>query len=90
MGVDSAMRFLVRMSEEPAFRKRFIGLTDKNARLEFLKKEGFYFTQAECERAMGGKSGELTDEQLDAVSGGGAGYGDNTWNPPGQKAPCGW
>lgn len=75
MSIESAKSFIERMNTDGEFAKRAMEQRDKNRLSAFLKSEGYEFSEEEYDagsQALG--SGELSDEQLDAVAGGGIIY----------------
>lgn len=91
MSLSSAKEFIEKVKADQAFRENFESTEDKDARLKLLEKEGFYFTEAECRQAIAEDEGELSDDQLDNVSGGAGGpQGQAAFKSFGKKQPCGW
>ncbi|MEN6462097.1 MAG: Nif11-like leader peptide family natural product precursor [Syntrophomonas sp.] len=66
MSIHSAKKFIERMKTDEDFAKKVIACKDSEERLAFVKMEGFDFTSAEITQ----KAGELSDEELERVSGG--------------------
>jgi len=61
--------FMKKWSEDKAFVSKYTALM-VDGLVEQAKKDGFGITKADAERLMG-KGGELSDEELSAVAGGG-------------------
>jgi len=66
MSLDSAKAFVDKMKIDEDFRKKVTDCKDNEARKAFVKTEGFDFSAEELKKC----TGELSDEQLDAVAGG--------------------
>ena len=73
MSVENAKNFLERIKSDDSFRES-IGKADSfEARAKLVKAAGYEFTKAEMEQAHpAGSGGELSDEELESVSGGSA------------------
>lgn len=67
MSVESAKKFMERMKTDEAFANKVKECKDNEARMAFVKGAGFDFTIEEIK----GIQGELSDDELDAVAGGG-------------------
>ena len=73
MSVDNAKKFLERMKSDGAFRESIAKADGFEARAKLVKGAGYDFTKAEMEQAHPhGSGGELSDEELESVSGGNA------------------
>jgi predicted ribosomally synthesized peptide with nif11-like leader len=66
MSIESAKAFLERVKNDEDFRNSVGEITTTEERMEFVKKAGFDFTKEEIEKF----TSELSDEELDKVSGG--------------------
>lgn len=75
MSVESAQQFTQRMSSDEVFRNSLASAKSDAAREELIKEAGFNFSAQELMIVMPKQAldTELTDEQLDAVNGGGVG-----------------
>jgi len=67
MSVESAKKFIEKVKADEAFAKKVKECKDSEARLAFAKASGFDFTAEEIK----GLKTELSDDELDAVAGGG-------------------
>jgi len=67
MSVESAKQFIEKMKTDEAFAQKVKECKDSEARMTFVKESGFDFTTEEVK----GLQGELSDDELDAVAGGG-------------------
>ena len=67
MSVESAKSFMEKIKTDEEFAKKVKECKDAEARMAFVKAEGFDFTVEEIK----GIQGELSDDELDAVAGGG-------------------
>lgn len=65
MSIESANAFKKRMNEDEEFRNRIMSIEDTEARWAAIVAEGYEFTQSEF------NGGELNDDDLDGVAGGG-------------------
>ena len=79
MGIESANAFIEKMNTDAEFAKKAMEQRGEEQIAAFLKAEGYEFSKEEYEeeyeagrQALG--SCELSDEQLDAVAGGGIIY----------------
>ena len=70
--MDSAKAFIEKMKSDEGFHNRVMAIKGVDERLQFMSSEGFDFTQDEIKQV----TEELSDEQLDAVAGGGDGWLD--------------
>ena len=68
MSIESAKLFIDKMKADEDFAKQVNEFKDSSARMAFVKAEGFEFSAEEIAEAKG----ELSDEELEAVSGGSA------------------
>lgn len=66
MSVESAKAFIEKMKTDEGFAKKIKECSDNEARMAFAKESGFNFTVEEIKL-----EGELSDDDLDAVAGGG-------------------
>ena len=66
MSVESAKLFIERMKTDKEFAQKVTDCKDTEARIAFVKAAGFDFTSDEAKKA----TGELNEEELDALSGG--------------------
>jgi len=66
MSIESAKTFVEKMKNDEDFRKKVTECKDNEARKAHVLKEGFDFSVEELKKC----TGELSDEQLDAVAGG--------------------
>ncbi len=66
MSLDQARLFIEKMKSEEAFRDRILAIKDVDARLAAASEAGFEFTEEEVKEVQS----ELSDDQLDGVSGG--------------------
>ncbi len=67
MSIESAKAFLERVKNDEDFRLELEGKTSLEERIKFAKAQGFDFTKDEISEV----TDSLSDEQLDAVAGGG-------------------
>ncbi len=67
MSIESAKTFLDRIQNDEELKNKIAALGSKAERIEFIKGEGFDFTEEEFNQARK----ELTPESLDEVAGGG-------------------
>ena len=67
MSIESAKAFLERVENDEDFRKELVDRTSAEERIKFVKLEGFDFTKEEIDSLKQA----LSDEQLEAVAGGG-------------------
>ena len=67
MSIESAKAFLERVKNDEDFRKKLEGKTSAEEHIKFAKAQGFDFTKDEFREVKD----SLSDEMLDAVSGGG-------------------
>ena len=72
MSVDSAKSFLERLKSDEAFRKSINDAKSFDDRVALVKGSGYNFTKEEMEQAHPAGGGELSDEELESVSGGNA------------------
>lgn len=68
MSVESAKMFVEKVKNDEDFRAKLSSFQDGQERMDFAKAEGFDFTVAEINEVTGE---ELTEDELEAVSGGG-------------------
>ncbi len=83
MSLDQAKAFIEKMKSDKAFREKVLAIEDVAGRLQLINSEGFTCTNEEIKAV----SAELSDEDLDNLSGGwlkfnsccgeGFGYGVN-------------
>lgn len=66
MSIESAKKFLERLNTDEDFAKKVTAFKDADARMKFVKSEGFDFTAEE----ISSLKRELSDEELDSVAGG--------------------
>lgn len=66
MSIESAKAFLERMRNDEDFKKELEEQASAEARVNFVKAQGFDFTKEDINLLKG----ELSDEELDVVSGG--------------------
>jgi predicted ribosomally synthesized peptide with nif11-like leader len=69
MSVASAKAFLAKMKEDKSFAEKFKGVTDAEVTKKMLDDGGFSFNKEELKVAAAA-SGELSDDELEAVAGG--------------------
>ena len=67
MSVESAKLFIEKLKTDEGFAKKVKECKDSEARISLVKESGFDFTIEEIK----GIQGELSDDELDAVAGGG-------------------
>ncbi len=72
MSLESAKSFMERVKNDAAFKQRLADAADSDARAKIVEDEGYHFTREEVMQLPE----ELTDEQLDQVSGAGCNYCD--------------
>ena len=76
MSIDSAKAFYSRMTTDEAFRNQLEQLASKQERKQIMQTAGYDFTPEEWQATIAqiqdanSASGELSDAQLEAVSGG--------------------
>lgn len=68
MSVVSAKAFIEKVKNDEDFKKKLGELKDGQARMEYVKKEGFDFTKEEILKVK--EEEGLSDEELDNVAGG--------------------
>lgn len=84
MSIESAKAFLNKIQEDDAFKKKISSLENKEERIDFIRKEGFDFTEEEFNQVRK----ELSPEALDEAAGGkGCGYTHESES--GCKLKCG-
>ncbi len=66
MSIESAKAFLERIKNDEDFKKELEEPASAEERINFVKAQGFDFTKEEINLLKG----ELSDEELDVVSGG--------------------
>lgn len=66
MSIESAKAFIERMKTDEDFNNRVSTAEDKEARIAFVKANGFDFSAEDIKDV----NSELTDEELDGVAGG--------------------
>lgn len=76
MSIESAKAFIERMKTDEEFAKKIMAETSPESRVVLACREGFNLTTEE----MSQSTGEMTDDELDYVAGGG-GSGLNAWPP---------
>ncbi|MEQ8167563.1 MAG: Nif11-like leader peptide family natural product precursor [Candidatus Eremiobacterota bacterium] len=69
MSLESAKAFVEKINTDEDFRNKVTGFKDTESRMAFVKSQGFDFTADDIKSAKG----ELSDELLDAIAGGGCG-----------------
>ena len=69
MSIESAKAFIEKMNTDAEFAKRAMEQRGKEQIAAFLKAEGYEFSEVEFCKEMQGS--QLSDEQLDAATGGG-------------------
>ncbi len=69
MSIESAKAFIERVQTYEEFRERMKDAADKEARIALVNAEGFDFSEEDIKAVKS----ELSDDELDAVSGGGTG-----------------
>jgi len=67
MSIESAKLFIEKIKTDEEFAKKVKNCKDAEARMVFVKESGFDFTIEEIKAFQG----ELSDDELDAVAGGG-------------------
>jgi predicted ribosomally synthesized peptide with nif11-like leader len=67
MSIESAQAFLERMKTDEEFAKKISECKDVESHIALVNEEGFDFTK---EEVLGLLQSELTDEELEGVSGG--------------------
>lgn len=72
MSLESANAFIQRVQSDSAFKQRLAEAPDSDARAQIVKAEGYDFTREEVMQLPQ----ELTDAQLQEISGGGCDYCD--------------
>ena len=71
MSKESAMEFLAKVDSDEEFKKEIAAAKNDDARWEIVKGAGFDFTRGDLRDAIQEKTGsELTDDELDHVTGG--------------------
>ena len=74
MSIENAKAFYERMSTDEAFRTQYQNVTTDDERREFVIASGYNFTPEEWQTAVAEISkspqGEISDAELEAVSGG--------------------
>lgn len=68
MSKENVGKFITRLNQDEAFRQQFQSFKTREEAAEFVKKNGYEFTQDEFKAYQ--ESEELTDEQLSNVAGG--------------------
>lgn len=73
MSVENAQKFLERIKTDGGFRDSLSKASSFDERAKLVKAAGYDFTKAEMEQVHpAGSGGELSDEELESVSGGSA------------------
>lgn len=75
MSIQSAKAFLEKMKTDQAFSKKVAESKNEEDRMKFVKEAGFDFTSAEINSLRG----ELSEDDLKAVAGGGDIVCDILW-----------
>ncbi|MEQ8192164.1 MAG: Nif11-like leader peptide family natural product precursor [Candidatus Eremiobacterota bacterium] len=70
MSLESAKAFVEKINTDEDFRNKVTGCKDQETRTSFVKSQGFDFTADDIKLAQG----ELGEEVLDAIAGGGCGH----------------
>ncbi len=73
MSKESAEQFVIRLIEDKAFADTVAKFEDKEARLVYIRQQGFDFNKADLDAVEGEV---ISDEKLDDVVGGSAGAGE--------------
>ncbi len=71
MSAESAKEFLKKFAADEAFRKSIENAANDADRQNIVKEAGFNFTKDEI-KAIGAESGELSEQELEKVAGGGS------------------
>lgn len=66
MSIESAREFLRKVKEDEVFKNKIASCNSKDERVDFIKKQGFDFTEEEFSQVCK----ELTPEALDQAAGG--------------------
>jgi predicted ribosomally synthesized peptide with nif11-like leader len=69
MSVEHAKAFFERMKSDADFQQQLVGAADDDARKAIAREAGYEFTETEIQSVVS-ESGELSEEELEAVSGG--------------------
>jgi len=70
MAIESAKAFIERMRTDASFRESIRKAKDKKERWMLINEAGFNFTKEEFEQAKAELAGQLSEEELELVSGG--------------------
>jgi predicted ribosomally synthesized peptide with nif11-like leader len=80
MSIESARKFMEKIQSDEEFKNKIGAMESKEERIEFIKGEGFEFTEEEFNQVHK----ELTPESLDQAAGGGhCGYTHES-----ERDPC--
>ena len=67
---DQFTALLAKLQEDPGLREKLLGAADLDAALAIAKEAGFDVSKADFERYKANEAVELSDEELEGVSGG--------------------
>ena len=81
MSLESAKQFIERMKNDTDFAKQVTACADAQERMALVKTEGYEFTQEE----IGQIKEQLSDEELDNITGGGCICADIWCGIPGES-----
>ena len=70
MSIESAQQFILRMKEDQTFRETILSSKSQAAAEQLVLAQGYNFTLDEVKSYIKPCETELTEEQLDAVTGG--------------------
>ncbi len=70
MSLESAKLFIERMSTDEDFAKGVTGCKDSESRKQFIMAKGFNFTMDDLSQAKNDELTEVSEEQVEAISGG--------------------
>ncbi|MEO5355700.1 MAG: Nif11-like leader peptide family RiPP precursor [Nitrospirae bacterium YQR-1] len=79
MSVESAIKYIEKLSSDMEFRNKVEAVKDKEVRNKIIKEAGFDFTEAELKQITL-KSTELSEKHLEKIAGGNQfddGYGNS-------------
>jgi predicted ribosomally synthesized peptide with nif11-like leader len=79
MSIESARLFIEKLKNDQEFAQKALACTDAEERMRFEREAGFDFTASELK--MAGQ--ELSDNDLDSVSGGIQDWYENMYGPTG-------
>jgi predicted ribosomally synthesized peptide with nif11-like leader len=70
MSEEQLSALLAKLNEDPGLREKLKGAADLDAAVGMAKEAGFDVSKADYERYLANQTVELSDEELEGVSGG--------------------